>query len=239
MRSMLLLLLISVGTAHGAVKHVPIKSGLVLKPGEAYTVHVEAQKPTEIGWKAVQAKPCATNCIEATEVSRDAHFGFATALGGSKEYPPVSGRIAVEYKNISGEPVTIDVYRIERSCDAEACRFLDSSQKGRWLVFKVDEFKAITTSDDGSYSTISGVVVGGRPFRIRAVWWWDDKTAFHPICAPWIKRYLDNRAPKEQYSPYVISGQAIGDGNNLVLKSIDTCAARAAHFGVPAENVFK
>jgi len=79
----------------------------------------------------------------------------------------------------------------------------------------------------------------GRPFRVRAIWWWDDKTAFHPICAPWIKRYLDNHSPKEQYRPYVLSEQAVGDGDNLVLKSIDTCAAQAPHFGVPEENVFQ
>ena len=156
-----------------------------------------------------------------------------------KEYPPVSGRVAVQYKNVSQEPVTIDVFRIERICDAKACRFFSSSQKGRWLVFKVDEFKAIITSDDGSYSVISGVAMGGRPFHVRAVWWWDDKTAFSPRCDRWIKRYLDNHTPKEQYRPYVISGQAIGEGNNLVLKSIDTCASRADHFGVPEGNVFK
>ena len=44
------------GTAHGAVVHVPLKSSLVLKPGEAYTITVEATQPMELGWQAVQAK---------------------------------------------------------------------------------------------------------------------------------------------------------------------------------------
>jgi hypothetical protein len=240
MRLIPLLLLISVGTAYGAVRHIPIKSGIVLKPGEAYTVQIVADKPTEIGWRAVQAKPCIGNCVEATELTRNTHFSFATGLGGSKEYPPVSGRIAVQYKNISQEPVTIDTYRVLRTCDAEACRFLNSSQKGRRLVFKIDEFKSITTSSDGSYSVISAVAMSGRLFRVRAVWWSDDKQVFNPHCDRWIKRYLDNHTPKEQYRPYVISGYAIGDGNDLILKSIDDCVARADHFGVLSENeVFK
>jgi hypothetical protein len=233
------LLIICVGAVHGAVKHLPIKSSIVLKPGEAYTVHIETAKPVEIGWRTVQVKPCTTNCIQATELSGSSHFSFATSLGGSYVYEPTSGRISVEYKNVSQESVAIDIFRIHRICGAEACQFLDSSQKGRWLVFKVEEFKSIATSKDGSYSVISGVAVSGRAFRIRAVWWTDDKTAALVNCSPFIKKYTDSHTPKEQYRPYVISGQAVGDGRNIVLKSIDTCAPQAAHFGVPEQNVFQ
>ncbi len=233
------LLIICVGAVHGAVKHLPIKSALVLKPGEAYRVQIEATKPVEIGWQAVQAKACTADCVQATELSGSSHFAFATSLGGSYVHEPASDRISVEYKNVSREPVTIDVFRIQRICDAEACQFLDRSQKGRWLVFKVDEFKAITTSQDGSYSVISGLAASGRTFRIRTVWWTDDKKAAIVNCSPFIKKYLDSHIPKDQYRPYVISGQAVGDANNVVLKSIDTCAPQAAHFGVPEENVFK
>jgi hypothetical protein len=58
-------------------------------------------------------------------------------------------------------------------------------------------------------------------------------------CSPSVKRYLDTHAPKEQYRPYVISGQAVGEAPNIVLKSIDTCAPKAPNFGVPEGNVFK
>jgi hypothetical protein len=54
-----------------------------------------------------------------------------------------------------------------------------------------------------------------------------------------VKRYLDKRTPKDQYSPYIISGQAFGDGDRIVLNSVDTCAAKAPTFGVPEGNVFK
>ena len=113
------------------------------------------------------------------------------------------------------------------------------SQKGRWLVFKVDEFKSIVTSKDGSYSLISGVTIAGRPFSFRAVWWTDEKAAVMVNCTPSVTRYLDSHTPKEQYSPYIISGQAIGEPANIVLKSIDTCAPKAPNFGVPDKNVFK
>ncbi len=160
-------------------------------------------------------------------------------MGASRKYTPASGKISVEYKNVSSEPVTIDVYRVQRTCEAEACKFLDEDQKGRWLVFKVDEFKSIVTSKDGSYSVISGVTITGRPFSLRAVWWTDDKTALMVNCAPFVTRYLDSHTPKEQYRPYVISGQAIGEAADIVLKSIDTCAPKAQNFGVPDKNVFK
>src|SRR5437870_70234 len=173
--SILFLLLAWAGAAHGAVARVPIKSSLVLKPGEAYTITVEAAEPMEIGWLAVQTKRCSTNCVQATDVTGGINYTIATALGASRKYAPVSGKISIEYKNVSSEPVTINVYRVQRTCEAEACKFLDESQKGRWLVFKVDEFKSIATSADGSYSVISGVTIAGRPFSFRAVWWTDDK----------------------------------------------------------------
>ena len=235
-----LLLVISVGSiAHGTVKHVPIKSRVMLKPGETYTAEIESVEPVEIGWTAVQAKPCTTNCVEMTQVgSRSA---FATALGASMKFKPADGKVAVQYKNVSQEPVTIDVYRIIRICDAESCQLLDNTKKGHTLVFKVNEFKSITTSKDRSYSVISGVAESGRPFRFYAVWFTDDKTFMNleSGCTTWIKRYVDNHTPKEQYRPYVISGENVGEGNRIVLRSIDDCVGRADHFGASEHSVFK
>jgi hypothetical protein len=238
-RSIMLLLILYASTVHGAVVHVPIKTSLALKPDEAYTITFEATEPVEIGWQAVQERRCTTNCVQATDVTGGINYAIATALGASQKYTPVAGRISIEYKNVSSELVTIDVYRVERTCEAEACKFLDESQKGRWLVFKVDEFTSIMTSGDGSYSVIAGVTTAGRPFSVRAVWWTDDKNALLVNCAPFVKRYLDNRTPKDQYRPYVISGQATGEAANIVLRSIDTCAPKAPNFGVPDKNVFK
>jgi len=238
-RPLLLFVVLCAGVAHAAVTHIPIKSGVVLKPGEAHTITVQATTPVEIGWLAVQARRCTTNCVQATDLTSSMQYSIATSLGASKEYQPVSGKISVEYKNVSSEPVTINIYRVKRTCEAEACRFLPAGQKGRWLVFKVQEFKSIVTSKDGSYSVISGVAESGRPFRFRAVWWTEEKSAFAVNCSPFIARFLDNHTPKEQYRPYVISGQAVGEPANIVLTAIDTCALKAAHFGVPENNVFK
>ncbi|HEY2466621.1 MAG TPA: hypothetical protein VGI45_02115 [Terracidiphilus sp.] len=229
------------GTACATVRHVPIKSGVVLKPGEMFVAQIEASRTIEIGWTAVQAKSCTTNCVEASQVGGNSHFGFATALGGSKTYEPAGGKVAIEYKNISQEPVTIDVFRIVRICDAESCRFLDNTQKGHTLVFKIDELKSITTSKDESYSVISGVAQSGRPFRFYAVWFTDDKNFMNleKGCTTWIKRYIDNHTPREQYRPYIIAGQNVGNGDRIVLRSIDDCVPRADHFGVDPEKVFK
>jgi hypothetical protein len=235
----LILLLAFRGGARAAVVHLPIKSGLELTPNAAYTVTIQSTQPVEIGWQAVQSKPCTTNCVQATDLSGGINEAIATPLGASAKYVPVSGKISIEYKNVSREPVTIDIYRVQRTCEAEACRFLGKTEENRWLVFKVDEFLSITTSQDGSYSVISGIAASGRPFTFTAVWWTDDKNAFRVDCSPFIKRYLERHIAKDQYRPYVISGQAFGDPARIVLRSIDTCAARAPKFGVPDSNVFK
>ena len=107
---------------------------------------MEATEATEIGWEMVQPKPCAKSCVQATDISGGINYTIAVPLGASMKYVPASGKITVEYKNVSTEPVTITVYRVHRTCEAEACRFLDQGQKGRWLVFTVDEFKSIVTS---------------------------------------------------------------------------------------------
>jgi hypothetical protein len=227
------------GVGHAAVVHIPVQSNVELQPGQAYTATVEAAEPVEIGWLAVQAKTCSANCVQATDLTGGSNSSIATPLGASMKYTPSSGKVSIEYKNVSTQPVTINVYRVQRTCEAESCQFIDEKQKGRWLVYKIDEFKSVTTSKDGSYSVIAGVATGGRPFLFKAVWWSDDKTALRPNCAPFLKRYLDNHTPKEQYQPYVISGQAIGEGNDIVLASIDTCAPKAPHFGVPDKNLFK
>ena len=238
-RPLLLFLIFWGGVSHAAVTHIPIKSGVVLKPGEAQTITLQANEPVEIGWLAVQAQRCTTNCVEATDLTSGIHYSIATALGASMKYKPVSGKISVGYKNVSRQSVIINIYRIKRTCEAEACKFLAPDQKGRWLVFKVEEFRSIATSKDGSYSVISGVAESGKPFRFRAVWWTDEKSAFAINCSPFITRFLNNHTPKEQYRPYVISGQAVGEPANIVLTKIDTCAPKAAHFGVPENNVFK
>ena len=239
MRAALLVLCsFSAGLAPAAVVHVPYKSNLTLNPGEGYTLTIDASAPTEIGWLAVQAKPCTTNCVEATNLLREIKTSFATGLGGAAKYDPVGGKISVAYKNVSTEPVTIDVFRVDRTCDAEACKFFDFEKKGHTLVFKIDEFKSIATSKDESYSVISGITTAGAPFTLKAVWWTDDKNGFRFHCAGFIKRWLDNRTPKDQYRPYILSGQQVGDHSNPVLKSIDDCVPRAPKFGVAEENVF-
>ena len=41
-RSIACLVIVCTGTAYGAVQHVPIRSGVVLKPGAACTAHDES-----------------------------------------------------------------------------------------------------------------------------------------------------------------------------------------------------
>ncbi len=78
------LMIFCTGTVYGAVKHVPIRSGVVLKPGEAYTAQVQSDKQVEIGWTAVQAKPCTMDCIRMTLVGENAAGVLCRAVGGGQ-----------------------------------------------------------------------------------------------------------------------------------------------------------
>jgi hypothetical protein len=110
LRSMLCLTILCTGTVYGAVKHVPIRSGVVLNPGEAYTAQVESAKLVEIEWTLVQPKKCTMDCVEMTPMSGTLRRpSFSAATGAIGKYTPTDGKLAVEFKNISQEPVTIDV----------------------------------------------------------------------------------------------------------------------------------
>lgn len=225
-------LMVWAGVAQASVERIPIKSSLELKPSEAYRVALDSADPLEIGW-TVHGPACATNCIQAEEVDwkdlpqgGQVRYSIAASVGASKKYQPASGKIAIEYKNVSDNPVTIDIYQVKRVCDSEACQFLKAGEKGRWLQLKIDEFKSIENSSDGSYSDISGVTVDGQPFRVKTLWWTDDKNGLvFKGCPAFIKRWVDQHTPKEKYSPYTLAGEAIDDGDAIVLNHIDNCSA--------------
>jgi hypothetical protein len=222
---------IAAGVAHAAVSRTPIKSRVDLKPGQAYTVTIESSTPVEIGWMAVQAKACSVNCVQATDLNPTSHVSLATASTLSFKYQPENGKVSAEFKNISTQLVTIDIYRVSRTCEAEACRFIDKDAKGRSLTFKIKEFKSITTSKDGSYSTISAVALSGRPFTVRVVWWTEDPKGFRFGCEKWIKGWLDAHAAPDKYAPYVLDGEVAGDDNHLVVRHVDSCVPHAPNFG--------
>jgi hypothetical protein len=237
--SILIAFVFITGVVSAKVVQVPIKSGVALKPNQAYTITVEAAKPTEIGWIAVQAKQCSTNCVQATQLPFANYASFATSIGGSKVYIPAAGKVSIEYKNVSAEPVKVDVFRVQRTCNAEACKFLDNTAKVRSQTYKIAAFKSITTSKDESYSVIAGTAMSGRLFTVRAVWWSDNSHAIRFSCPKFIKRYLDTQTPPEKYRPYILSGEAIGEGNNIVWKFVDACVPSAPNYGVAEDHVFK
>lgn len=227
------------GVSYAAIVETPLKSGIVLKPGQTYTLTTPSTAPIEIGWSAVQGKTCTVICVQATDLNHTTDTPIGASIGASKIYNPVGGNISIEYKNISTDPVTINIYSVHRTCEAESCRFIDKNAKSRLLIFKISEFKSITTSKDGSYSTISGTAMSGRPFTVRAVWWTEDPKGLRFGCDKWIKGWLDSHAPPEKYRPYVLAGLGIGDDNHLVLRFVDTCVPKAPNFGSTSSSVFK
>lgn len=229
--------LITTTPVEASVENIPLKSNVELLPNQTETVTVETSEPTEIGWRTTQAVECTTNCVQALDVTGGINYTIATLFGAAMKYTPVEGKIIIEYKNISNQPVTINVFKVHRTCEAEACQFLQAEREGKWLVLKVDEFKSITTSADESYSIISGTTITGKPFTVKTVWWTDTKEQLLVNCAPFVTEYLKNNTAKSAYSPYIISGRSVGK-DELILDTIDTCAPLAPNFGAPPENVY-
>lgn len=234
----LLLLFSGFSMSEAGIHKEIIHPGIELKPGESKLFTFEASEDIQIGWDAVQEQKCTTHCVRAINKSGGVETSLATDLGASLKYQPVDGQVIIEYKNEADHPVTINVVKVEMTCEAESCAFAGGEEESRWLVFKIDEFTSIETSADESYSVISGRTTGGKDFTVKAAWRTVDDSNFFS-CDKTIKNYLDNRTPKEEYSPYILSGNAIDPENQeLILKSVDTCAPKAPNFGVPEKNVY-
>ena len=231
------LFLMWASSTEAAKKKTPYKDGIRIGPGESQTVTIASDVPMEIGWKAVQEPKCTMNCVEAVDKTGDNELAVATDLGAYFKYHPRGGKITVEYRNKADHPVVINVYTIQRSCDAEACSYLNGNANGRWLVYRIGKFTAIETSKDRSYSTIAGVTTEGKPFTVKALWWTDNPEGSFQ-CAKSIDRYLKENVSETEYAPYILSGKTLGDDPS-VLQSIDTCSPKAPNFGVSPENVFR
>lgn len=225
-------------SAHAAVNKIPVESGIELQAGESRTVTIASDDVLEIGWTAVQKTRCTMHCVEAVDKSGGYEYAIATDIGASMKYTPKDGKIVIEYRNKAADhAVTIDIYKTERVCDAEACAFLGRADKdGHWMVYKIGEFKSIETSKDGSYSTISGVTVAGKEFTSKFVWWSDDNNGLFS-CYKWIEKYLSEGTPISEYAPYVLAGKSLED-DRTVMQSVDTCAPKAPNFGASEESVF-
>src|SRR6476659_1572443 len=101
MRAALLVgLLLTPLVAKAEVVEEPIHSNIDLKPGATRTFTFEAAEPLELGWKAIQATPCTTDCVRVTDTAPP-HNTFATKLGGTMKYEPVDGKITLTYANES------------------------------------------------------------------------------------------------------------------------------------------
>lgn len=220
-----------------AVTNIPVESGIELKPGESRLVTLDSTQPLEVGWSAVQEHKCSMHCVQAVDKSGGYEYSIATDLGASMKYTPVEGKIKIEYRNKADHPVVIDVYKVDRVCDAETCRLLKDSDKGKWLVYKIAQFTSIETCEDQSYSTISGMTTSGQAFSVKAIWWTDNKES--PFtCHQTIAKYVAGNVSADAYAPYILSGKTMGD-DRTILSNIDTCVPKAPHFGVPDENVFQ
>lgn len=216
-----------------------LQSGVEIKPGEPMVIAIQSQRPMEIGWTVDHAAPCDSPCIGSVDMSSRNKDVLSSDTGASQLYRPKDGTIKIEFRNLIDRPVTIDIYMVEQVCDsgAEACEFLKLDELGDWLVYKIEKFTSIETSKDGSYSKIEGSTTRGKIFTLMAVWWFDGSEENTGECQDEIVRYIQERSPISEYSPYILSGRSAAK-NKSVLVNIDTCAPNGSDFAVPDAHVF-
>jgi hypothetical protein len=240
MRTATILTLLLVPTlASAEITELPVHAKVELKPGESRTFTFESKEPLELGWKAIQAQPCTTDCIEVTDTAPP-HHAFATKLGGRMEYKPVAGKVTLTYANKSTQPVTITIYRVKRTCESESCAFTKGKEAGHSINIVVGRFSSISTSKDGSYSVVSGETVTGKPFTAKLLWWTDDpKSPIIINCSKTIQEYVDKQTQPEEYSPYILPGTLVGDVEDLVVTKFTGCVRKGTKYGMTESSIYK
>ena len=102
------------------------------------------------------------------------------------------------------------------------------NQKPTWYVFKIEKFISVTHSNDKSYSTVEGVTIKGRHFKIKALWSMLDTG--HRTIDSWLSRKMPD------HGPYVIAG-GITAWDPLTIE-VDTLTPRGGKWNAPEENIY-
>lgn len=225
--------------AFADLEHITVASGIQLQPGGTRVVAIKSAEPLEIGWENTQAKPCTMSCVEASIEKGGAKYSWAAPMGGSKEYTPDAGKITITFRNVSKDPVAINVFKVKRTCKAASCAFVKNKKSTRPMVIKVGLFKAVTKGKDGSYSVVTGVTEAGKPFVARVLWWTDNPKNALINCHATMQAYVDKQTPREEYSPFILPGRFVGDDKTLAIDEITGCVPKGAKYGMDESSLYK
>lgn len=199
------------------------RKDISIASGKTHPFEIQSQDPVTVKWQNKQEPECQDNCVEARQIGNPIDLVVSGQYGAAYDFQPIDGAIRLEFKNISQQPVVIDIYSEKEVCDAEACEILKS--KGieypfdygeidfgykRVLLARVDKME---TSKDGSYSRVQGETIYGTPFDVILIWWLIEQPSFGAMCREWIPK---NAGKEQDGQVYHFSGSTLETPDSLI-----------------------
>jgi len=230
--------LLSVSTANADVIRAEIESDLSIAPGETKTIVLESKNGTAIEtfWQTLKPEECTSSaCIKFEE--KESGFGFES-FNGQSTHQPVDNKVTLLFTNQAKTPVSIQLTQIERTCTAEICNLIQTTDTKDWKVIRIKELKQIQNSEDSSYATLQGVTTKDKEFDVTLAFWFYEPSMFAG-CSKSIKRWIDK--PDAEDIPYVIAGSTLVsnvENKDRFILSVDTCTKKASNFNAPAESEY-
>lgn len=219
-----------------------IETGLIIQPQEtkAITIPADPAGASEIFWQTstgtIKGLECQSNpCIRVY----DKNIDYTTeTFNYQRKFEADEKAIIIELTNIAETPVTIQIQRTVKTCSAESCAYITSTENDDWKVLRAQKINSIRTSTDGSYSHISGTTLLGKSFDEVFVWWTVDKNDTMS-CTTFIQNWIDD--PQSFPAPYILAGGILPqkDTNTAhIVMKVDTCTPHGENFNADDEADF-
>lgn len=238
-RALLLICLLSAFPAWAERIVTDIDAAFIIKPGETRLLEVKAQadyKNSSMSWTitagTIEGKDCKTTPCIRYEMNG---FSPQNTFNLWSEFFSADQVISMKLTNIADTDVTLKITRIKKTCTAEICDKISSDEPTDWLVFRIKEITSITTSEDKSYSHITGTTIKDKPFDALFVWWRYHSDEGFTNCHKYIPRWIENK----KTPPYILSGSILpSHTKEQLITFVDTCTPNGGKFAAPEQNDF-
>lgn len=205
-----------------------------INPDTSYQISINANSPTRLGVFVDKSTACETNCVSVKQLNASTSFEYKTDSNAFAKHHPESGKIKIKYSNISDKPIVISIHQYIKHCDAEACAILNKidikdplafrTMNGEYKRARIASIDTIKTSQDGSWSDVSGTTIFGEPFDITFIWWlYDPNNEISCGQGRYIEIYKMKMEKGE--GPALIAGKLIVRDRPIFIE-IDTCTGQ-------------
>lgn len=209
-------------------------SEIRINPNSSYELSINSNSPARLGVFVDKLSACESACISIKQLNTSSSLEYQTDSNAFAEYLPVSGKIEIKYSNLSDKPIVISIHHYIKHCDAEACTLLNEigindplafrKVNGEYKRARIASINTIKTSQDGSWSEVTGTTIFGEPFDVTFIWWlYDPDNEMSCGQGQYIDRY--KLKIEKGDGPALIAGKLIVRDRPIFIE-IDTCTGR-------------